>query len=165
MGSAGGTTLHCEVPMTAIPFTIDIPQAVLDDLQRRLEATRWIDDLNDPGWDHGLSIPYMRELVSYWQNGFDWRAQEDALNGFENFRVDVKGGQIIHFIHEQGKGPDPLPVILTHGFPDSVLRFAKVIPMLTDPAAYGGDSADAFHVVAPSIPGYGFSGKPHAGGS
>ena len=151
--------------MTAVPFTIDIPQAVLDDLQRRLQATRWIDDLGDPGWDHGLSVPYMRELVAYWQSGFDWRAQEDALNGFANFRVDVKGGQIIHFIHEQGKGPDPLPIVLTHGFPDSVLRFAKVIPMLTDPAAHGGDPADAFHVVAPSLPGYGFSDKPHAGGS
>lgn len=151
--------------MTAVPFTIDIPQAVLDDLQRRLHATRWIDDLDDPGWDHGLSVPYMRELVSYWRSGFDWRAQEDALNGFANFRVDVKGGHIIHFIHEQGKGPDPLPIILTHGFPDSVLRFAKVIPMLTDPAAHGGDPADAFHVVAPSLPGYGFSDKPHSGGS
>ncbi|HEV8447910.1 MAG TPA: epoxide hydrolase [Gemmatimonadaceae bacterium] len=151
--------------MTAVPFTIDVPQAVLDDLQRRLQATRWIDDLNDPGWSHGLSIPYMRELVAYWHSAFDWRAQEDSLNGFPNFRTDVKGGQIIHFIHEQGKGPDPLPIILTHGFPDSVLRFAKLIPMLADPAAYGGDPADAFHVVAPSLPGYGFSDKPHDGTS
>jgi len=99
--------------MTAVPFTIDVPQAVLDDLQRRLQATRWIDDLNDPGWSHGLSIPYMRELVAYWHSAFDWRAQEDSLNGFPNFRTDVKGGQIIHFIHEQGKGPDPLPILKT----------------------------------------------------
>src|SRR5262249_25343863 len=163
--SAGCTGFTARRPMTAVPFTIDVPQTILDDLQDRLLATRWVDDLNDAGWGHGLSIPYMRELALYWQSGFDWRAQEDTLNAFANFRAQVKGGQIIHFIHEQGKGPDPLPIVLTHGFPDSILRFAKIIPMLTDPAGHGGDPADAFHVVAPSLPGYGFSDKPRDSGT
>lgn len=150
--------------MSVHRFTINIAQDVLDDLGRRLDATRWIDDLNDPGWDHGLSVPYMRELVRYWRHDFDWRAQEKALNAFANFRTELKGGQVIHFIHERGRGADPLPIVLTHGFPDSVLRFAKIIPMLTDPENHGGDPADAFDVVAPSLPGYGFSAKPRRDG-
>ena len=151
--------------MSANAFTIEVPQSTLDDLRRRLSATRWIDDLNDSGWDHGLSVPFMRDLVSYWQTSFDWRAQERALNAFANFRAELDGGQNIHFIHERGNGPDPLPIILTHGFPDSVLRFTKIIPLLTDPGAHGGDPADAFDVIAPSLPGYAFSDKPREPGS
>jgi microsomal epoxide hydrolase len=150
--------------MTAKPFSVSIPQAILDDLNHRLDATRWVDDLNDADWDHGLSVPYMRELVKYWRNRFDWRAQEDMLNAFGNFRVELNDNLKIHFIHERGSGPDPLPIILTHGFPDSVLRFAKLIPMLTDPESHGGDPADAFDVVVPSLPGYGFSDKPPTDG-
>jgi pimeloyl-ACP methyl ester carboxylesterase len=141
------------------PFKVAIDQSVLDDLNDRLDRTRWIDDLNDDGWTYGLSLPYMRELVQYWRHQFDWRAREEAINRFAHFRTDVDGLGI-HFIHERGRGPDPLPLILTHGFPDSILRFEKIIPMLTDPESQGGDPADSFDVVAPSLPGYGFSDKP-----
>lgn len=151
--------------MSMHPFTVNVPQSILDDLRRRLDATRWIDDLGDPGWGHGLNVPYMRELVSYWQSTFDWRPQEAMLNSMPNFRAELKGGQVVHFIHVRGVGPDPLPIILTHGFPDSILRFAKIIPLLTDPGSHGGDPADAFDVVVPSLPGYGFSEKPSQDGT
>ena len=141
------------------PFEVHVPNGVLDDVRNRLGRTRWIDEMGDGGWAFGLSVRYMRELVEYWTHGFDWRAQEAALNRFAQFRVDVDGHRV-HFIHERGRGPNPLPIILTHGFPDSVLRFAKVIPMLTDPARHGGDAADSFDVIAPSLPGYGFSERP-----
>lgn len=149
--------------MTIRPFTIDISQSILDDLRERLSRTRWVDDLNDSGWTYGLSIPYMRELVSYWQSGFDWRAQEEAMSRFAHFRTDIDGLGI-HFIHERGRGPDPLPIILTHGFPDSFLRFADIIPMLVDPESHDGEPEDSFDVVVPSLPGYGFSDKPSKAG-
>jgi len=151
--------------MTISPFCIDVDQSVLDDLSRRLDATRWVDNLGDRGWDHGASIPYMKELVGYWRESFDWRAQERTLNAFANFRATLKGDLGIHFIHERGRGPNPLPIVLTHGFPDSIVRFTKIIPMLTDPANHGGDSTDSFDVVAPSLPGYAFSDRvSEAGG-
>ena len=106
---------------------------------------------------------YLRELAGHWLRGFDWRQQEDALNRFSHFRADVNGFGV-HFIHERGQGDRPLPIVLTHGYPDSFVRFLKIIPMLTDPAAHGGDAADAFDVVVPSLPGYGFSDKPTAKG-
>lgn len=139
--------------MTLSPFHISVDQTVLDDLSRRLDLTRWVSDLGDPGWGHGASIPYMRELVTYWRGSFDWRAQENVLNGFANFRATLNGNLAIHFIHERGRGPKPLPIVLTHGFPDSIVRFMKLIPMLTDPMSHGGDAADAFDVVVPSLPG------------
>lgn len=151
--------------MTPSPFIIDIDQSVLDDLYARLGRTRWVSDLGDPGWTYGASIPYMKELLAYWRDGFDWRAQERALNGFANFRLTLENGMRLHFIHERGRGPSPLPIILTHGFPDSVARFTKLIPMLTDPASHGADAADSFDVVAPSLPGYAFSDRPRSGGS
>src|SRR5690242_7221901 len=98
-GACGPMLPHKEALMAAHAFTIDVPEKVLDDLRRRLEATRWIDDLNDSGWDHGLSVPYMRELVWYWLGTFDWRAQEQTLNAMPNYRAELKGGQVIHFIH------------------------------------------------------------------
>jgi len=140
-------------------FRIDVRQEVLDDLRERLTRTRWVDDMGDTGWKYGLSIPYMRELATYWQTQFDWRAQERALNRFANFRVELEPGTAIHFIHERGRGPSPLPIVLTHGFPDSIVRFVKLIPLLTDPASHDGDAADSFDVVVPSLPGYAFSGK------
>lgn len=146
--------------MSTSPFRIDVEQRVLDDLRTRLTRTRWVDDLGDPSWDHGASIPYMKQLVGYWRDGFDWRTQERALNDFVQFRTTLRGGIGIHFIHQRGRGPDPLPIILTHGFPDSIVRFTKIIPMLTDPVSHGGDAADSFDVVAPSLPGYAFSDKP-----
>jgi pimeloyl-ACP methyl ester carboxylesterase len=144
-------------------FRIDVPEHVLRDLNERLARTRWIDEMGEGGWEYGFSVPYMRELVDYWQHGFDWPAQEVAMNRFAHFRADIDGTRL-HFIHERGRGPSPLPIVLTHGFPDSFLRFAKVIPMLTDPASHGGDPADAFDVVVPSLPGYGFSDSPKQDG-
>lgn len=146
------------------PFNVAIPEQVLADLRERLVRTRWIEELGDGGWAFGLSVPYMRELVNYWLHEFDWRAQEAAMNRFAHFQTDLNGRRL-HFIHERGRGPDALPIILTHGFPDSFLRFAKLIPMLADPASYGGDPADAFDVVVPSLPGYGFSDWPGKDGT
>jgi len=144
------------------PMKIDVPQDVLDDLYARIARTRWIDDLGDRGWKYGLDISYMCELADYWRTRFDWREQERALNAMANFRTQLSNGLDVHFIHERGRGPSPLPLIVTHGFPDSVARFAKIIPLLTDPASHGGDAADAFDVIAPSLPGYAFSDEPHA---
>jgi pimeloyl-ACP methyl ester carboxylesterase len=140
-------------------FDVKISEQVLADLRERLARTRWMEEIDDGGWAYGLSVPYMRELVTYWQHDFDWRAQETAMNRFAQFRTEIDGRRV-HFIHERGQGPSPLPIVLTHGFPDSFLRFAKIIPMLTDPASWGGDPADAFDVIAPSLPGYGFSDAP-----
>lgn len=149
--------------MNITPFKVEIPQPTLDDLARRLAATRWVDEMADAGWDRGASVAYLRSLVQYWREGFDWRAQEAAINRFAQFRTHIDGVDI-HFIHERGRGEHCLPIVLTHGFPDSFLRFAKIIPLLTDPAAHGGDAGDAFDVVVPSLPGYGFSGKPERPG-
>ncbi len=145
--------------MVIQPFTIDIPQAVLDDLSDRLARTRWPDEVDGASWDYGSDRTYMRALVDHWRTRFDWRAQETALNGFAQFRADVDGVGL-HFIHERGRGPAPLPLLLTHGWPDSFIRMRKIIPLLTDPGRHGGDPADAFDVVAPSMPGYGFSDRP-----
>jgi pimeloyl-ACP methyl ester carboxylesterase len=149
--------------MTVEAFTINIPQATLDDLHNRLAHTRWPDEIEGAGWDYGTNLDYLKSLVSYWQNQFDWRAQEARLNQFAQFRAEI-AGLGIHFIHERGKGPRPLPLILTHGWPDSFFRMYKIIPMLTDPASYGGDPADAFDVIVPSLPGYGFSDRPRERG-
>jgi len=138
-------------------FHVAVPDDLIDDLHTRLARTRWIRDTDDDGgWSHGLSVPYLRALVQYWRHGFDWPAQQAAINRLPHFRTDVDGVGV-HFIHKRGKGPSPFPIILTHGFPDSFLRFAKLIPLLTDPATHGGYAADAFDVVVPSLPGYGFS--------
>ena len=145
------------------PYTISIAQSELDDLRSRLTRTRWIDDFGDEGWSHGLDVAYMRGLVDYWTSRFDWRAQERALNALPNCRTEIDGIGI-HFIHQRGRGPHPLPIVLTHGFPDSVLRFAKIIDLLADPGSHGGDPSDAFDVVVPSLPGYGFSNPPHRDG-
>ena len=144
--------------MSATPFTIDIPQADLDDLHRRLEMTRWPDAMDGAGWDYGTDPVYLRELVAYWRNGFDWRSQERRLNAFANFRAEVDGVDI-HFIHERGTGPSPTPILLLHGWPSSFVQMLDLIPLLTDPATHGGDPADSFDVVAASLPGYGFSGS------
>src|SRR6185369_17107387 len=122
--------------MKVQPFKIAVPQEILDDLHRRLANTRWPDEIEDAGWDYGTNLAYLKELSAYWLNGFDWRKQEAWLNRFAHFKTRVEG-LTIHFIHERGKGPDPLPIILTHGWPDSFFRFIKIIPLLTDPASYG----------------------------
>jgi pimeloyl-ACP methyl ester carboxylesterase len=144
--------------MTIQPFTIAIPQADLDDLQSRLARTRWIDAAQDDGWTYGIELGYMRELVDHWQQHYDWRTHEAALNRFAQFRADVDGVGI-HFIYERGKGPHPTPLLLLHGFPDSFYRYHKVIDRLADPAKYGGDPNHSFDVIVPSIPGTGFSDR------
>jgi len=145
--------------MSVDPFEVSVTQDTLDDLHGRLVRTRLPDEVSDAGWDYGANLAYMSELVDYWRDGFDWRAQEKAINRFDHFRAEVDGFGI-HFVHQHGKGPDPMPLVLTHGWPDSFFRFHKLVPMLTDPARYGGDPADSFDVVVPSLPGYGFSARP-----
>jgi len=149
--------------MAVDSFRIDIPEPVLDDLRDRLAHTRFPDEVEGTGWDYGTNLGYMEELVDYWLNRFDWRAREEELNRFSHFRTDIDGIGI-HFIHERARGPDPLPLILTHGWPDSFYRYLNLIPMLTDPARFGGDPADSFDVIVPSMPGYGFSDRPHERG-
>ena len=138
-------------------FRIDVAQTQLDDLRDRLAATRWPDELPGAGWSYGVPAGYARRLAEYWRTGFDWRAAEAQLNAFPQFTTRIDG-QNIHFLHVRSPEPDALPLIITHGWPGSVAEFMKVIGPLTDPAAHGGQRADAFHVVAPSIPGFGFSG-------
>ena len=145
--------------MSTQPFKVDIPQATLDDLHQRLANTRWPDEIEDADWDYGTNLGYLKELANYWQHSFDWRKQESMLNGFAHFRADIDGLGI-HFIHERGKGPNPTPIILTHGWPGSFFDMLKVIPLLTDPESHGGKAEDAFDVVVPSLPGYGFSDRP-----
>ena len=142
------------------PFLLRIPDNVLQDLQDRLSRARLPDEPphNEP-WSTGASVAYMQRLIGYWRNSFDWRAQEAMLNRFSHFTVPLAGIKL-HFIHEQGKGPDPMPLLLSHGWPGSIVEFYKLIPMLTDPARDGGDPADAFTVVAPSLPGYTLSFRP-----
>ena len=150
--------------MSTQPFTINIPQATLEDLRERLARTRWPDEVEGAGWDYGTNVGYLKELVDYWQHTFDWRAQEAKLNRYAQFRAAIDGVGI-HFIHERGKGPDPTPLLLLHGWPDSFYRYHKVIPRLSDPASYGGNPADSFDVIVPSLPGFGFSDRPSARGA
>ncbi|GAC1353786.1 MAG: epoxide hydrolase [Ktedonobacteraceae bacterium] len=145
--------------MSIQPFKVDIPQATLDDLRERLGRTRWPDEIEGADWDYGTNLGYLKELTNYWQHTFDWRKQEAMFNRFAHFRAEVDGLGI-HFIHERGKGPNPTPIILTHGWPGSFFEMLKIIPMLTDPESYGGKAEDAFDVVVPSLPGYGFSDRP-----
>ena len=141
------------------PFRLDVPQATLDDLRARLERTRWPDEIPGSDWRYGSNLDYVQRLVERWRNGFDWRTHEAELNAFDQYRVPL-GGVDLHFIHQPGVGPDPTPLLLVHGWPGSVWEFHDLIPRLTDPARFGGDPADAFTVVAPSLPGYTLSYRP-----
>lgn len=138
------------------PFRVDVPDEVLEDLQARLKLTRWADDFANDGWEYGTNTSYLRELVAYWVDGYDWRKQESAINAYPQFRTEIDDVPI-HFIHVRGKGPNPKPLILSHGWPWTFWEYRKVIGPLSDPGAHGGDPADAFDVVVPSLPGYGFS--------
>ena len=138
------------------PFTIDVPQDVLTDLQQRLSTVRLAQDFANAGWEYGTNGTYLQELVAYWREEYDWRQHEREMNSFANYKTTIDGIPI-HFIHEPGKGPKPIPLILSHGWPWTFWDFHKVIRPLSDPAAFGGDPADAFDVVVPSLPGYGFS--------
>lgn len=142
------------------PFHIHVPETDLSDLRDRLILTRWPDEIEGSAWGYGSNLAYTKELIEYWISDFDWRTQETALNSLSNFRVEVDDGMSIHFIHEKGVGPNPMPLIITHGWPSSIAEMQKIIPLLTDPGSHGGDPADAFDVVVPSMPGYGYSDRP-----
>lgn len=138
-------------------FKVDIPQSQLNDLKRRLEATRWPDEMPGVGWSRGAPLGYVRELAEYWRTSYDWRAAEAQLNQFPQFLTEIDGVRV-HFLHVRSPELNAMPMILTHGWPSSVVEFIDVIGPLTDPVAYGGNAADAFHVVIPSMPGHAFSG-------
>ncbi|MEV0643135.1 epoxide hydrolase [Streptomyces sp. NPDC050619] len=142
---------------TVRPFRIDIPQGDLDDLYDRLDRARWPDDLSATGWAYGVPADYLRELVRYWRHSYDWRAAEAQLNAWPQFTTTIDGANV-HFAHIRSPEPDATPLIITHGWPGSIVEFLDVVGPLTDPAAHGGDPADAFHIVVPSIPGFGLSG-------
>ena len=142
--------------MDVRPFTIAVEDSVLEDLRKRLTDTRWPDEIPNTGWDYGSNLDYIKELVEYWRTDFDWRTQEAKLNAFRHFKSEVDGLDI-HFIHEKGKGTAPIPLVITHGWPSCFFEMTKIIPLLADPASHGGDAADSFDVVAPSLPGFGFS--------
>ncbi|MFF4783191.1 epoxide hydrolase family protein [Streptomyces griseorubiginosus] len=141
------------------PFRVDIPQRDLADLHARLDRTRWPDDLSATGWAYGVPAAYLRELAHHWRHSYDWRAAEAELNAWPQFTT-VIDGTTVHFAHVRSPEPDATALILTHGWPGSIVEFLDVVGPLTDPAAHGGDPADAFHVVVPSIPGFGLSGPP-----
>ena len=143
------------------PFRVDVPVEVLADLRARLSSTRFPDEVPDTGWEYGTNLAYLKELVEYWRTKYDWRTHQSEINRFAQFKAKVDGIGI-HFIHEKGKGPNPKPLLLIHGWPGSIYEFMQIIPMLTDPAAHGGDAKDSFTVIAPSLPGYGFSDHPRA---
>jgi len=143
----------------AEPFRLHVEQRAIDDLRARLALTRFPDQAPGEPWAYGTDVAYLRELVAYWRDGFDWRAQEARLNTFAQYKAPVHGIDL-HFLHVEGRGPKPLPLLLSHGWPGSVFEFLELIPRLTDPARFGGDPADAFTVVAPSLPGYGLSFAP-----
>ena len=142
--------------MEVQPYKVHIPETTLQDLKERLAHTRWPGEIPDSGWDYGSNLDYVKELVEYWRTRFDWRTQEESINALPHFRADVDGNDI-HFIHQRGKGPNPIPLIITHGWPSSFFELLKIIPLLTDPAGHGGAAEDSFDVVVPSMPGYGFS--------
>jgi pimeloyl-ACP methyl ester carboxylesterase len=150
--------------MEATQFHIDIPESSLNDLQDRLRHTRWPDELSNSGWDYGTNLAYVRELTQYWQNDYNWRNNERRLNEWPHYKVIIDG-QEIHFIHIKSYAPNALPILLTHGWPDSFLRFENLIPRLITPEAYGGNASDAFNVVIPSLPGFTFSAPASTDGS
>jgi epoxide hydrolase len=139
------------------PFRIDIPSVDLDDLRTRLASTRWPDQLPGVGWDYGIPLDYVQHLAEYWRTSYDWRVHEQTLNNFPQFTATIDE-QLVHFLHVRSPEAGALPLIITHGWPGSIVEFINIIGPLTNPSAHGGDPADAFHLVVPSIPGYGFSG-------
>src|SRR5450432_190060 len=145
------------------PFRIDIPERALVDLRERLGQVRWPEAETVMDWSQGVPTAYMRELCDYWRADYDWRRVERQLNQLAQFRIELDGLQI-HFVHVRSPHEDAMPLLMTHGWPGSIIEFLKVIGPMTDPPAYGGEASDAFHVVCPSLPGYGFSDKPAAPG-
>ena len=144
-------------------FLVHVSDAILDDLHDRLARTRFPDQIEGTGWEYGIPVAYLRDLVGYWRDTYDWRTEEARLNQFEHFRTRIDG-QSIHFIHARSPHADAFPLLITHGWPGSVVELLDAIPRLTDPEAYGGRATDAFHVIAPSLPGYGLSEPPRTPG-
>lgn len=140
-------------------FEINVSDDLLNDLKYRLIHTRWPDQYKNTEWEYGTNQEYLKSLITYWIEEYDWKKQEQKLNQYHHYISSINGLDI-HFIHEHGKGPNPIPIILTHGWPDSFLRYEKIIHYLTDPAKYGGNPNDSFDVIIPSLPGFGFSEKP-----
>ncbi len=141
------------------PFTLSVPDSVLSDLKQRLKNTRWPDEIPDNNWQFGADLGYLKDLCTYWADEYDWRLHEGVINQFKQYKAQVAGIDL-HFIYEEGKGENPLPLLLSHGWPGSVYEFHKIIPMLTDPESYGGSPDDSFTVIAPSLPGFTFSYEP-----
>jgi pimeloyl-ACP methyl ester carboxylesterase len=158
-GAAGAQTSSPR----AEPFTIAVPDAVLADLRDRLARTRWPEQLPGTGWDYGADTAYLKELAEYWRKDFDWRAQEARLNTLHHYRAEIDG-LTIHFVHERGKGPNPIPLLLLHGWPSSFVQMHDIIPLLTDPKSHGLPDAPSFDVVVASLPGFGFSSIPQRKG-
>jgi microsomal epoxide hydrolase len=142
------------------PFRLAVDDAMVADLKARLRLARWPDEAPAPAWSYGTSLAFMRDLTDHWLNRYDWRATEAALNAFPQFKTSIDDIDV-HFLRVEGRGPNPRPLLLSHGWPGSILEFLKLIPLLTDPAAHGGDAKDAFTVVAPSLPGYTLSFRPN----
>ena len=159
MEKEGGIAVSEEV----VPFRIDVAESELDDLRARLRRTRWAEAPTVEDWSQGVPLPYLQELCWHWADNYDWETRQKRLNDFPQFRTEIDGLGI-HFLHVRSTHPTAVPLILTHGWPGSFIEFIEVIGPLTDPTAYGGDAADAFHVVVPSLPGYGFSDKPSTTG-
>ena len=145
------------------PFRIEVTDAELDDLRGRLASTRWPERATVDDWSQGIPLEYVKDLCRYWCDAYDWRRAEAGLNAIPQFRTEIDGLGV-HFLHARSRHPSALPLLITHGWPGSVVEFLKVIGPLVDPPAHGAAAADAFHVVCPSLPGYGFSDKPIAPG-
>ena len=145
--------------MTPRPFRIEVPETVLEDIRARVRAFTWHEMPADGGWGYGANLDYMHDLCAYWVDGYNWRAEEAALNALPQFKAEIDGLDL-HYIHERGSGPAPLPLILSHGWPGAVAEFSEIIGPLAHPERHGGDPADSFDVIAPSLIGFGFSGKP-----
>ncbi len=156
-------TVLCVTTLDIKPYSIAVDEAVLLDLRDRIKRTRWPDHVEGSGWDYGTDGSYLRELVTSWAEDFDWGDQERRLNRFAHYRAQIDGLGV-HFVHERGKGPNPLPIVLTHGWPSSFVEHLDLVPLLTDPVAHGGRPEDSFDVVVTSMPGFGFSDRPTVAG-
>ncbi len=166
LGACSETVLDriVEVEPDAIrPFNVRVPDEILDDLDDRLKRARLPDQIPDTDWSYGTDGAYLSELIDYWRTEFDWRAQEQILNELDQFTTVIDGVDL-HFIHQRSSNPDAVPLLLIHGWPGSIFEFMEIIGPLSDPASYGGNRSDAFHLVIPSLPGFGFSGKPSESG-
>jgi epoxide hydrolase len=153
------TTSFAAEETAIVPFEIAIPEQDIQDLKQRLSRTRLPDQIADTSWEYGTDIRYLRELLAYWENDYDWREQEENLNQFDQFKTEIEGLDL-HFIHQRSENPNAIPLMMVHGWPGSIAEFTKIIGPLTDPVAYGGNIEDSFHIIAPSLPGFGFSEIP-----